>query len=171
MNGESMCHVTDIYRCGNSLFIAKTLLILALAGSLLVHGSPFDRTVRPFLTGSIGSISVPGRTIPTSPSSLQNPPSYTLSKLPGNKLRLIMQDTDGPLFKKFRRYSDANIGGLVFSRRGENLLMTFQVAPGVGWRELNVDGISAITLDVGRSFTPNASPSLHCGPGKDLEWC
>ena len=153
MNGESMCHATDIYRCGDSLFIAKTLLILVLAGSLLVMVLP-----------SVAQSSIPNRVYRVDirarkdythiTVSLQNPPSYTLSKLPGNKLRLIMQDTDGPLFKKIRRYSDANIGGLVFSRRGENLLMTFQVAAGVGWRELNMDGISAITLDVGRSFTP-----------------
>lgn len=167
MIGESMCHGTDIYRWGNSLFIAKTLLILALAGSLLVLALP-----------SVVRASIPNRAYRVDISArkdythiivrLQNPPSYTLSTLPGNKLRLIMQDTGGPLFKKFRRYSDANIGGLVFSRRGENLLMTFQVASGVGWRELNLDGISAITLDVGRSFTPRPPhPSIA---GREKIW-
>ena len=167
MNGESMCHGTDLYRLGNSLFIAKTLLILALAGSLFVLALP-----------SLGHASIPNRVNRVDIRArkdythitvrLQNPPRYTLSSLPGNKLRLIMQDTGGPLFKKFRRYSDANIGGLVFSRRGENLVMTFQVASGVGWRELSLDGISAITLDVGRSFAPK--PPQVSIPGREKIW-
>lgn len=167
MNGESMCKVTDIFRLGNSLFIAKTLLILALAGSLFVLALPSGAHAS--IPNRVFRVDIHARKDHTHISvRLQNPPSYTLTRLPGNKLRIIMQDTDGPLFKKFRRYSDANVGGLVFSRRGENLLMTFQVASGVGWRELNMDGISAITLDVGRPFTP--SPPQPSVAGREKIW-
>src|SRR6185369_7171158 len=99
---------------------------------------------------------------------LESPPRYTLTTLPGNRLRLIMQDAAGPLFKKFRRYSDSNIGGLVFSRRGNNLLMTFQVASDVGWRDVSFEGISAITLDVGKKFNPGP-PHLFIA-GREKIW-
>src|SRR6185369_2078799 len=152
MNGESMCHGTDIYRLGNSLFIAKTLLILALAGSLFVLALPSG--VHASIPNRVYRVDIRARKDLTRITvKMKYPPSCTLPALPGNKLRLVMKDTTGPLFKKFRHYSDANIGGLVFSRRGQNLLMTFQVAPGVGWRELNLDGISVISLDVGKSLT------------------
>src|SRR5512140_929412 len=36
---------------------------------------------------------------------LADPPQYRLSSIPGNRLRLVIQDADGTLFKKFRRYS------------------------------------------------------------------
>lgn len=84
----------------------------------------------------------------------ENPPRYELASLPGNRLRLIIKDTSGPLLKKFRRYSDTNIGGLVFSRRGADFLITFQTAAGAGWRDRHQSGISAITLDIGKTFNP-----------------
>jgi len=96
----------------------------------------------------------------------QSQPDYKLKSLPGNRLRLILQDTGGPLFKKFKHYSDANIGGLVFSRRGASLLVTFKVAPGVGWRELSFAGTNAITLDVGKPFNPGPPRLLVAGREK-----
>jgi TolA-binding protein len=99
---------------------------------------------------------------------LAEPPVYTLAAIPGSRLRLVIQDTDATMFKKFRRYSDSNIGGLVFSRRGESLIVTFQVSPRVGWRDLSRPNVSAITLDVGASFKPPAPhPSL---PGREKIW-
>ena len=99
---------------------------------------------------------------------LNNPPKYNLSVLPGNKLRLSISDTDGTLFRKFRRYSDSNIGGLLFSKRGDALLITFPIASGTGWRDLSNDSVGAITLDVGRKFKPEPPhPSL---PGREKIW-
>ncbi|MEI6206279.1 MAG: tetratricopeptide repeat protein [Desulfuromonadales bacterium] len=99
---------------------------------------------------------------------LAEPPDYSLSAIPGSRLRIVIQDTEGALFKKFRRYSDPNIGGLLFSRRGENLIITFQMSPTVGWRDLSRPDISAITLDVGTSFKPPAPhPSLA---GREKIW-
>lgn len=99
---------------------------------------------------------------------LAGPPDYTLAPLPGNRLRLVIEDTKGTLFKKFRRYSDRNIGGLVFSRRGDSLIVTFRISPLVGWRDLSRPDISAITLDVGVPFKAEAPrPSLA---GREKIW-
>lgn len=99
---------------------------------------------------------------------LADPPQYRLSSIPGNRLRLVIQDTDGTLFKKFRRYSDNNIGGLVLKKRGDSLMVTFQIAGKAGWRDLSRPDISAITLDVGASFKPGPpQPSLS---GRDKIW-
>ncbi|NTV49015.1 MAG: tetratricopeptide repeat protein [Geobacteraceae bacterium] len=99
---------------------------------------------------------------------LAGPPQYTLSEIPGNRLRLVIKDTGGTLFKKFRRYSDKNIGGLVFKKRGDSLLMTFQISQKAGWRDLSRPDISAITVDVGVPFKPGAAhPSLA---GREKIW-
>lgn len=99
---------------------------------------------------------------------LSDPPQYTLSAIPGNRLRLVIQDTGGTLFKKFRRYSDKNIGGLLLKKRGESLLVTFQISQKAGWRDLSRPDISAITVDVGAPFKPGAPrPSLG---GREKIW-
>jgi TolA-binding protein len=99
---------------------------------------------------------------------LANPPQYRLSAIPGNRLRLDIQDTGGTLFKKFRRYSDKNIGGLVLKKRGSSLLVTFQISQKAGWRDLTRPDISAITLDVGTPFKPGVPhPSLA---GREKIW-
>lgn len=97
-----------------------------------------------------------------------DPPHYRLSSIPGNRLRLVIQDASGTLFKKFRRYSDKNIGGLVLMKRGGSLLVTFQISQMAGWRDLSRPDISAITVDVGAPFKPGApQPSLG---GREKIW-
>ena len=99
---------------------------------------------------------------------LSDSPQYTLTTIPGNRLRLVIQDTGGTLFKKFRRYSDKNIGGLVLINRGDNLLVTFQISQMAGWRDLSRLDISAITVDVGARFKPGApQPTLG---GREKIW-
>lgn len=99
---------------------------------------------------------------------LADPPLYRLSPIPGNRLRLVIQDAGGTLFKKFRRYSDRNIGGLLLKKRGDNLLVTFQIAQSAGWRDVSRPGISAITVDVGTAFKPGVpQPSLK---GREKIW-
>lgn len=97
---------------------------------------------------------------------LAEPPVYTLSNISGNRLRLEIRGTGGALFKKFRRYSDPNIGGLAFSRRGDSLIVTFQTSPGAGYRDLSRPNINAITLDVGNSFKPPVPQSYRAGREK-----
>lgn len=86
--------------------------------------------------------------------SLEIQPQYSLAILPDNRVRLILSDTGGTLFRKFRGYSDTNIGGLVFSRRGQALLVTFQMAAGRGWRDSSQNDVPAVTIDVGKEFSP-----------------
>ena len=88
---------------------------------------------------------------------LSDSPDYSLTLIPGNRLRLIIQDTGGTLFKKFRRYSDKNIGGLVVKKLGDNLLVTFQISQKAGWRDLSRPDVSAVTVDVGAPFKPVAA--------------
>ncbi|HEY4743132.1 MAG TPA: tetratricopeptide repeat protein, partial [Desulfuromonadaceae bacterium] len=54
------------------------------------------------------------------------------------------------------------------SRRGSDLIMTCRIAPGRGWRDLNLDGVSAITLDVGKPFNPGV-PHPYIG-GREKIW-
>ncbi len=99
---------------------------------------------------------------------LAGSPKYSLAAIPGNRLRLVIEDTGGTLFKKYRRYSDKNIGGLLLKKRGENLLVTFQISQKAGWRDLTRPDISAITLDIGAPFKPGAPhPSLA---GREKIW-
>lgn len=97
---------------------------------------------------------------------LADPPQYSLAAIPGNRLRLVIQDTGGTLFKKFRSYSDKNIGGLVLKKRGDSLLVTFQVAQGAGWRDLSRADVSAITVDVGTPFKSGALHNFQAGREK-----
>ncbi|MFZ4858211.1 MAG: tetratricopeptide repeat protein [Desulfuromonadaceae bacterium] len=99
---------------------------------------------------------------------LAEPPEYTLAAIPGNRLRLVIKDTDSVLFKKFRRYSDKNIGGLVLQKRGDSLLITFQISQTAGWRDLSRTDISAITLDVGTPFKPGLPK--HYVSGRERIW-
>lgn len=97
---------------------------------------------------------------------LAEPPVYNLTTIPGSRMRLVIQDTGGTLFKKFRRYSDRNIGGLTFLRRGDSLLITFQVAPLAGYRDLSRPDVSAITLDIGVPFKTKISGPVFQGREK-----
>lgn len=95
-------------------------------------------------------------------------PEYTLERLPGNRIRLVLNNTRGPLLRKYRRYSDRNIGGLVFSRRADSIMVTFQVSAAAGVRDATQEGISAVTLDVGQSFAPQpVRPALS---GREKIW-
>ena len=99
---------------------------------------------------------------------LADSPNYQLSAIPGNRLRVVMRGTSGTLFKKFRRYSDKNIGGLVLKTRGNDLLVTFQIARSAGWRDLSRSDVTAITVDVGVPFKPGVPhPSLA---GREKIW-
>lgn len=80
-------------------------------------------------------------------------PAFEVTGIAGNRLRIRLRDTDGILSRQYRRYSDSNIGGLVLSRGGNDLLITFAVAPGrVGWRATHLDGLTTLSLDVGPLF-------------------
>jgi TolA-binding protein len=97
---------------------------------------------------------------------LASEPQFKVSKIPGNRLRIKLSDTSGMLFKPLRRYSDSNIGGLLVSRRGNDTVITFAIAPNrVGWRTVHVDGLPALSMDIGPLF--NGSSARLVLPGRE----
>lgn len=98
---------------------------------------------------------------------LSQEPQFTVSKIPGNRLRIRLTDTTGPLFRSLRRHSDLNIGGLVVARRGNDTVITFAFAVDrAGWRTVHVDGLPALSLDVGSVFLAGAS-GRQALPGRE----
>lgn len=98
--------------------------------------------------------------------SFAREPIYTVSELPGDRLRVRFANTDGPIFKGKRSYSDGNIGGLVFSRQGGEMLLTFALAPQkVGYRVLHMAGISVLSIDVGQTIAQRRLPQAL--PGRE----
>ena len=97
---------------------------------------------------------------------LAEEPHFRVSRIPGNRLRIRFSDTSGAPFRPLRRYSDANIGGVLVSQRGNDALVTFVIAANrVGWRMVHVDGLPALSLDVGPLFgVSTAHPAL---PGRE----
>lgn len=150
------------YLCRRTLHVCVSLLLLAIA--LLLP----EQAVAS-IPNRLYRIDIrPQKDFTRITVRLADPPQYTLSTIPGNRLRLVIQDTGGTLFKKFRRYSDKNIGGLVLKKRGDNLLVTFQVSQSAGWRDLSRSDICAITVDIGAPFKLGESqPSL---PGREKIW-
>lgn len=100
--------------------------------------------------------------------SLANQPQYAVARLPGNRLRIRLSDTDAPLLKRFRRYSDSNMGGIVFSRSGDSLMLTFPIASERVWRDVSMDGVNAVTIDVGKQFGSPQPPAQRSG--RDRVW-
>ncbi len=97
---------------------------------------------------------------------LREEPDYSVVQLPGKRLRVSLKNTEGPLFKRLRYYSDKNIGGLILSQRGKDLTVTFPISSGdVGWREVHVSGLTAISFDVGTLFAK--SPVRYSPPGRE----
>jgi TolA-binding protein len=96
-------------------------------------------------------------------------PNFEVSQLPGSRLRIKLTDTEGPIYRRFKSYSDKNIGGIVTKRKGRDLYLTFAIAPrGVGWRVVHFDGIKAFSVDVGPMFEPKPlQPTL---PGRERIW-
>ena len=98
---------------------------------------------------------------------LSEEPRFIVSKIPGNRLRIRFSDTSGPRFRSLRSYSDSNIGGLVVAQRGNDTVVTFAIAAGrVGWRTVHVDGLPALSLDVGTIFLAGA-PGRQALPGRE----
>ena len=98
---------------------------------------------------------------------LSEEPQFTVSKIPGNRLRIRLTDTSGPLFRSLRRHSDLNVGGLVVAPRGNDTVITFAFAAGrAGWRTVHVDGLPALSLDVGSVFLAGAT-GRQALPGRE----
>ncbi|MEI6306539.1 MAG: tetratricopeptide repeat protein, partial [Deltaproteobacteria bacterium] len=140
------CHKTVI----NQVFLLLAILLV-----VEFHQVIFPATLQASVPNQLYRVEIrPKKEYTHITVNFQDKPSYNLLSLPGNKLRLVIHETNGPLFRKFKRYSDRNIGGLVFSRRGSDMMITFRIAAGTGWRDPVLDGVNSITLDVGKQFNP-----------------
>lgn len=84
---------------------------------------------------------------------LKHDPEFDVTRLPGKRVRIRLKHADSPLFKRFRAYSDGNIGGVVFRRRGDDVLATFATAEAdPAFRTLsNVPNV--LVVDVGTFFS------------------
>lgn len=93
-------------------------------------------------------------------------PKFSIAMISGNRLRIRLQDTQGRLFKPLRRYSDSNIGGIVCSQRGNDMQLIFAVAANhAGWRSVHVDGVPALSVDVGPPFLTTSAAAVL--PGRE----
>lgn len=96
-------------------------------------------------------------------------PRFEIVPLAGNRLRLQLHDTTGRLFRGLRRYADRNIGGLVVSQRGNDLVVNIALSPqGVGWRVVHLAGVPALSLDVGPLLLPRTPQPMQ--PGRERIW-
>jgi TolA-binding protein len=162
-----MSRVSDMRR-STARFFSLHLLSVTLLASLLVAMMP-SSALASLPSNSLHRLSLhPKRDYTRITLFLENRPQYTLAALSGNRLRIRLSDTDCPLFKKFRRYSDSNVGGIVFSRNGDCLVLTFSIASARVWRDISLDGLNAITIDVGAQF--GAPPPLSRRSGRDRIW-
>lgn len=81
---------------------------------------------------------------------LDAPPDYALANLPGQRLRLILHDTDSRRFQRLRTYTDSQICNVVLARRGSDLLVTLVVKEqGSGVRCLAGVVAGNLVLDIG----------------------
>jgi TolA-binding protein len=100
---------------------------------------------------------------------LSSDPRFEVVPLSDNRLRVQLHDTTGRLFRGLRRYADRNIGGLVVAQRGSDLVITFAMAPqGVGWRVVHLEGVPALSLDVGPLL--QTRPPHPSQPGRERIW-
>lgn len=79
----------------------------------------------------------------------QDPPDYTLSRLPG-QIRLRIRGADAPSFKKLRAYSDAHLAGVFCSGRDGGVRVVIPLHQGeTGVQEISFVNPSVLSLDIG----------------------
>lgn len=157
----------DIRRGTKTGFSRRVLLLMLVAGLLgVMLPAPGHASLNP---NRLQRVSIRlKKQLTRITLALEDSPRHSVTHLSGNRVRIALADTSGPLFRKFRSYSDVNMGGIVVSRRGENLLLTFRLAEGCGWRDVSQDGVPAVTLDVGRQLASPLAPSPL--PGREKIW-
>ena len=95
----------------------------------------------------------------------QDPPDYTLSRLPG-RVRLSVARADAPSFKKLRAYSDPRLSGVFCSLRDGGLRVEIALKPGDQGVELVSPANPAVlSLDLGPALRRPARPDIR--PGRE----
>lgn len=161
----ALCLSARGVRCRSCFAVSSRLLLLLVVLSLLYLLPRYAHASQ--LPAQLQRIEIkrkPGFTRIT--VSVTAEPKYSVAMISGNRIRIRLQDTQGSLFKSLRRYSDPNIGGIVCSRRGNDMQLTFAVAPNrTGWRLVHVDGVPALSVDVGPQLL--ARSAVTALPGRE----
>ena len=94
---------------------------------------------------------------------------HSFTELSSKHVRLTLENSDGPLFRRLRTYTDRHIGGIQVTQRGETLLVTISLKNGTeGMRILDGCG-EVLTLDIGPTFQKvRAATSLP--EGRESIW-
>ncbi len=78
--------------------------------------------------------------------------THEIKELPGQRFRVTFANSDGPLFRKLRGYSDQHVDGIAISQRGDILQVMVRLkTPAEGVRVIDGD-TQVLALDVGPSF-------------------
>ena len=86
---------------------------------------------------------------------LEHPPEYTVATLPGNRVRVVLKDTDGRAGKQLRSLSTPHVAGCAVKRRGADLLVTVAVKGNPhGVRSFVAADSPSLSLDVGPALVP-----------------
>lgn len=152
--------VRGIHIASGSLFQALCLILLAHLLSPVALSAAERGSSNQILRVEIKQV----RQLTRINISCDHEPTYTVRALSGNRVRIRFSDTGGALFKSKRRYSDTNIGGLVFRHFGNDTVLTFAVAPQrSGWRVVHPDGSAVLSIDIGPGLGYQPLPPVLAG--------
>ncbi len=131
---------------GRSLRRLALSLLIPFCGTAVAQGAPTNHLNRLEIVRHVGYTRLLFK--------LDAPPDYALANLPGQRLRLILHDTDSRRFKRLRTYVDSQICNVVLARRGSDLQVTLVIKEqGSGVRCLVGMVAGTLTLDIGRRWS------------------
>lgn len=92
--------------------------------------------------------------------------TYSVATIEGGRVRITLEHTESPLFKRLKGYHDANVANLDLKRRGESVVVTVRpVDVGSGYRVLDEAGGNVVTIDIGPLL--KESRQLTVLPGRE----
>jgi len=146
---------------GRSLRRLVLSLLIPLCGAAVAQGAPTNHLNRLEIKRHTGYTRLLFK--------LDAPPDYVLANLPGQRLRLILHDTDSRRFKRLRNYTDSQIRNVVLARRGNDLQVTLVVKEqGSGVRCLAGIVAGTLVLDIGRRW--NKQDLVQIPPERERIW-
>jgi tetratricopeptide (TPR) repeat protein len=92
------------------------------------------------------------------------PPDFALTESAG-RVRIAVRDADAPLFRKYRAYSDANLGGVFCSSRQGELQLVVPVKGGAGVELVDYASPTVLSLDIGPALNRPSHPDI--APGRE----
>jgi TolA-binding protein len=90
--------------------------------------------------------------------------SYSLGELSGNRFRLTLPQTDSPLFRRLRSYSDQHLKGISVANRGGTLQVTIGKNSSAEGVRVVDSSARTLVLDIGPRFNlERSAPPLLAG--------